>query len=220
MPTVKEAKAKRDAVHKPTKPLTKGKTKHALPNIETKPSRASAIRTPAEQEALEAREAKRDAQPVAADRSEGKGKSVKGAASDVTKGVQRTFRKTPQKALVAELLAAVFLTAVREVADGNSPGIEPFVGSFVVYLVLGFAAELGGENTARVAAAIGGLVLLAIAARTIGPLVSAGKVVASPQVAPIAGPGSGVRTMGPRGGVHRRPPGRKVRGNNLSNPTG
>jgi hypothetical protein len=166
--------------------------------------------------------ARRDTPPVRTTPEKAGGIKLPGPAADVA----RTIRRTPQKALVAELVAVVVLTAVREVANGESPGIEPFVGGFVVYLILGFAAELGGEQTARVAAGLGALVLLVVAARTVGPLATAAGVVRSERKgAALAGPGSGVRTMGPHGsgaagGSHRRPPGGRMRGNNLSNPTG
>lgn len=223
------------------------KSKFALPDIEhepPRPSRPSAIRTNADDarirgverskaakaaadartakaraQAAEARARGRDTPPIPTT-PEPKATTVPAIPS----GVQRVITRTPQKALVAELVAVVVLTAVREVSRGESPGIQPFVGAFCVYLVLGFAAELGGEQTARVAAGIGALVLLVVAARTAGPLAKAAGAIRHPAGAGTGG-ADGVRTMGPHGsgaagGSHRRPAGTRARGNNLSNPTG
>lgn len=211
-----QAKAKRDA---------KRPAKHRLPDIETKPARPSAIRTPAEQDALERGEAAKVRTAEARARSaEAKAardetpKAPEGGAAAPTPTLGKAADKVggfvvraPRRVLVTEFLAAGFLITVRHLADGETPGIEPYVGAFVVYLLLGFASELGGDQTAKVAAGLGGLVVLAIAVRTVGPLMTGAGVLASG--------GAPVVDIGPRHNP-RRPPGTRLRGNNLNNPNG
>jgi hypothetical protein len=117
-----------------------------------------------------------DATPTKAT-PEPEGTSPADAARKLGRNVTTQVSKMPRKALIAEACAVALITAIREVSEGHSPGLQPFVGAFVVYLVLGFAAEVGGPSTARFAAGMGGLVLLAVAASAVGPLTRAAGVI-------------------------------------------
>jgi len=82
-----------------------------------------------------------------------------------TKGLERSLRafarRNPRRLLIAEFLLVVVVTITSRVSEGEVPRPSDLLAPFVVYLVLGFAAEVGG-STARLAAGIGGLVLLAV----------------------------------------------------------
>lgn len=82
-----------------------------------------------------------------------------------TKGLERSLRsfaaRNPKRLLLAELLLVVVITITSRVSEGEVPRPSDLLAPFVVFLVLGFAAEVGG-STARLAAGIGGLVALAV----------------------------------------------------------
>jgi hypothetical protein len=71
--------------------------------------------------------------------------------------------------LLAELLLVVVVTITSRVSEGEVPRPSDLLAPFVVYLVLAFAAEVGGP-TARFAAAFGGLVLLAVVMANAGAI--------------------------------------------------
>lgn len=87
------------------------------------------------------------------------------APSFGTKGLQRSLKafasRNPRRVLLAEFLLVVVITITSRVSEGEVPRPSDLLAPFVVYLVLGFAAEVGG-SAARLAAGIGGLVLLAV----------------------------------------------------------
>lgn len=66
---------------------------------------------------------------------------------------------SPQKALGAELLAAL---GIATVGAGKFPPPHRYTGIFLLYFVLGILANFG-EGVARVATALGGLVVLTLA---------------------------------------------------------
>jgi len=82
-----------------------------------------------------------------------------------TKGLSKALRgfasRNPRRVLLAELLLVVVITITSRVSEGEVPRPSDLLAPFVVYLVLSFAAEVGG-STARLAAGLGGLVLLAV----------------------------------------------------------
>jgi hypothetical protein len=61
-----------------------------------------------------------------------------------------------------ELVAVLVIVTVDQLAHGDVPSPRAYAAPFIVYLVLGFAAELGGDGGARVAVGIGLLVLVAL----------------------------------------------------------
>ena len=102
-----------------------------------------------------------------------------------TKGFARSLNafasRNPRRVLLAELLLVVVVTIISRVSEGEVPRPSDLLGTFVVYLVLAFAAEVGG-STARFAAAFGGLVLLAVV------MVNAGGIAKTIQTATGGGP--------------------------------
>jgi len=102
-----------------------------------------------------------------------------------TKGIMRSLNafasRDPRRVLLAELLLVVVITVISRVSEGEVPRPSDLLGVFVTYLVLAFAAEVGG-STARFAAAFGGLVLLAVV------MVNAGGISKTIQVATGGGP--------------------------------
>lgn len=97
------------------------------------------------------------------------------ASSPIGKGARsfnRTLRrlggKAPSKTILAELVAAMVIVTAADFAEGVTPSFETYVPTFLVYLVLSIVASFGGQ-AARVATALGALVLLALVmARTAG----------------------------------------------------
>lgn len=102
-----------------------------------------------------------------------------------TKGLARSLRsfasRNPRRVLLAELLLVVVITITSRVSEGEVPRPSDLLAPFVVYLVLGFAAEVGG-STARLAAGIGGLVLLAVV------MANAGGIARTISAATLGGP--------------------------------
>lgn len=99
----------------------------------------------------------------------------------ITAGLRSFAARNPRRVLLAELLLVVVVTIVSRVSDGEVPRPSDLLAPFVVYLVLGFAAEVGG-STARFAAAFGGLVLLAVV------MANAGAIAATISAAALGGP--------------------------------
>lgn len=90
-----------------------------------------------------------------------------------TKALTRSLRsfaaRNPKRLLLAELLLVVVITITSRVSEGEVPRPSDLLAPFVVYLVLGFASEVGG-STARLAAGIGGLVALAVVMANAGSI--------------------------------------------------
>lgn len=90
-----------------------------------------------------------------------------------TRGLTRSLRsfaaRNPKRLLLAELLLVVVITITSKVSEGEVPSPRDLLAPFVVFLVLGFAAEVGG-STARLAAGIGGLVTLAVVMANAGSI--------------------------------------------------
>jgi hypothetical protein len=116
-----------------------------------------------------AAEAKRDAPPP----SEGPRGRVappgRSQAAKVSKGLDRATRSflrlgtaNPRRVLLIELLGVLVVVTVDQLAHGQMPEPRVYAGGFVVFLVLAFAAELGGTGGARVATGFGALVLLSV----------------------------------------------------------
>ena len=210
-------------------PGVRGRRGYKLPTIEPaddpQPSSAS-IRTKEEYEASErARVDKAKASSARSKAATRKARSSTRKArrdsfgSAVDSITPKALSRAPKNALRAELLAAVVLITLEAVAggvdpDGNpvagkAPGIQSYVGVFVVYLVLAFAAE-AGEQAARTSAGLGGLVLLAIGMRAAAALTKGGAVVATA--------GTPVTTGAPPRQVIRKFQGGKPMVTSLGNP--
>lgn len=162
------------------------KAKYALPNIETpQPSKASRVHQGGDRFARD--QARNDALDEAADLraqrqlSEERRKAGAGFDLNTTNAREeeraaasgsafkmphfKATRRNSRPLLIGEAVMAVVLITLNEVTQGNTPTLRPYMGAFIVYFVLGFAAEVG-DDTARLAAAFGALVLLAIAMRS------------------------------------------------------
>ncbi len=68
----------------------------------------------------------------------------------------------PRRVLILELVAVLAIVTVDQLAHGDAPEARSYVAPFVVYLVLAFMAELGGDGGARIATGLGALVLVAL----------------------------------------------------------
>jgi hypothetical protein len=88
-----------------------------------------------------------------------------------------------------ELVAVLVIVTVDQLAHGDAPSPRAYVAPFVVYLVLGFAAELGGPGGARMATGFGALVLVALVMANAPGIVRALQVASGQQVAPQEGVG-------------------------------
>lgn len=128
--------------------------------------------------------------------------------------VPRFITRAPRRVLVAELVAAVTLRTVTRVSNGDTPTLQDYVPVFVVYLILGFAAETS-EELAHLAAGLGGLVLLAIAMNAAPGIVKATSALGAPRTTPTAPTGGGPSSSPPPSAHH--PNGRpgKHRGNKI-----
>ena len=82
-------------------------------------------------------------------------------------------RKASRRVLVAELALAASLKTLGKITQGTAPGMSDYVPLFVVFLILGFAAETS-DDAAHLAAGLGGLVLLVIALQAAPALVGLG----------------------------------------------
>jgi hypothetical protein len=130
----------------------------------------------AERREAESRASRADEQPATrGPRAAPKGPKIK-APKMPTKGLARTLRgiasRNPRRVVLAELLLVVVIVTVGRVAEGEVPHPSDYLAPFVVYLVLGFAAEVGG-GPARLAMGLGGLVLLAMVMANAGGIVKA-----------------------------------------------
>lgn len=85
--------------------------------------------------------------------------------SSTMRDLNRSLRKfgggNPRRVLVAEMVMVLAIVTVADIAEGNAPEPSQYVAPFVVYLALAFLAEFG-DDAARLAAGMGGLVLLAL----------------------------------------------------------
>jgi hypothetical protein len=134
---------------------------------EAKARRRIAEARASESEARAARA--RDAQPTTSG-PRGKTTSMsKPRRSDFSKALDRTSKRflrlgsaNPRRVLMLELVAVLTIQTVRAVAGGTMPTPRNYVAPFIVYLILSFAAELGGDGGARIATGFGALVLVAI----------------------------------------------------------
>lgn len=102
------------------------------------------------------------------------------APSMPTMGLSKALRgfaaRNPRRVILAELLAAVVIVTVGRVSEGEVPRPSDYLAPFVVYLVLAFAAEVGG-GPARFAMGLGGLVLLAMVMANVGGILRVLEVV-------------------------------------------
>lgn len=118
-----------------------------------------------DQELRDAYEAGRaDAQP---NKPKGSGKVAVGRKSmgkldRRVRAFMKLGSRNPRRTLLAELVAVLVIVTVDQLAHKQVPMPASYLAPFVVYLVLGFAAELGGDGGARVATGIGMLVLVAL----------------------------------------------------------
>jgi hypothetical protein len=106
--------------------------------------------------------------------------------------VRRQIARNPKGVLIAELLAVVSIVTVSRLADGEVPAPSDYLAPFVVYLVLSFGAEFGGPGTARLAAAFGALILVAVVVANVDGLVRVFQAVSF-------GPGEGPTTFAAQG---------------------
>lgn len=87
--------------------------------------------------------------------------------------LRRHITRNPRQVLIAEMLAVFTIVTVSRLADGEAPAPSDYLAPFVVYLVLGFGAEFGGPNVTRLAAAFGGLIVVAVIVAHIDGIVRA-----------------------------------------------
>jgi len=119
----------------------------------------------AERREAEARASRAQSDPAPSNRGPRAAPKGPKAPKISTKGLSKALSgfasRNPRRLLLAELLLVVVITITSRVSEGEVPRPSDLLAPFVVYLVLSFAAEVGG-STARLAAGIGGLVLLAV----------------------------------------------------------
>jgi hypothetical protein len=95
----------------------------------------------------------------------------------------------PRQVLMLELVAVLVVVTVDQLAHKQAPVPQAYVAPFVVYLVLGFMAEIGGDGGARVATGIGLLVLVALVLANAPGIVKALQVATGQRQAPVEGVG-------------------------------
>lgn len=78
------------------------------------------------------------------------------------RGFLRLGTANPRRVLMLELVAVLVVVTVDQFSQGQVPAPQAYVSPFIVYLVLGFVAEVGGTGGARVATGLGALVLVAL----------------------------------------------------------
>lgn len=103
------------------------------------------------------------------------------------RGFLRLGTANPRKVLMLELLAVLTIVTVDQLAHKEVPSPRVYAAPFIVYLILTFMAELGGDGGARVATGLGALVLVALV------IANAPGIVKAIQVA------SGQQTTAPEG---------------------
>ncbi len=149
-----------------------------------------------------AAKAERDAQPSSAGPRGGArvavGRRPAARASQASRSFDRRVKRflrlgtaSPRRVLMLELVAVMVVVTVDQFTQGQVPTPQAYVAPFVVYLVLGFMAELGGDGGARVATGLGALVLVALVLANAPGIVKALQVVSGqrPQAVPIEGVG-------------------------------
>lgn len=161
---------------------------------------AKARRRLAEAKASQA-EAGRDAQPTSRGPRGGSrvdvGRRLVPGASKASRSLDRRMRSflrlgtaNPRRVLMLELVAVLVIVTVDQFAQGEAPAPSAYVAPFIVYLVLGFVAEIGGDGGARVATGLGALVLVALV------LANAPGIVRALQVASGQRPSQAVQVEG------------------------
>jgi hypothetical protein len=144
----------------------------------------------------------RDAQPQSAGPRGGSrvavGRRPAARAAQGSKAFDRRVRSflrlgtaSPRRVLLLELTAVMVVVTIDQFSQGEVPTPQAYVAPFVVYLILGFMAELGGDGGARVATGLGALVLVALVLANAPGIVKALQVVSGqrPQAAPLEGVG-------------------------------
>ncbi len=142
----------------------------------------------------------RDAQPTSAGPRGGSRVAVgQRASSRGSKGLSSFDRRVrsflrlgtanPRRVLVLELVAVLAIVTVDQLAHGDAPEARSYVAPFIVYLVLAFVAELGGDGGARVATGLGALVLVALVLANGPGIAKALKVASGQQPAAVEGVG-------------------------------
>jgi hypothetical protein len=138
-----------------------------------KPAEGSSFRAFTAQQRGEEPPGGKDARPASAGPRGGSRVAVgHRPASGVSRGARSLDRRlrgflrlgagNPRKVLILELVAVLLIVTVDQLAHGDVPSPRAYVAPFIVYLILGFAAELGGDGGARVATGLGLLVLVAL----------------------------------------------------------
>ncbi len=99
----------------------------------------------------------------------GPGRSAASSTSKVSRSIDRASKRflrlgtaNPRQVLMLELAAVLVVQTVDSLAHREMPKPSNYLGAFVVFLVLAFAAELGGDGGARLATGFGALVLVAL----------------------------------------------------------
>jgi hypothetical protein len=95
----------------------------------------------------------------------------------------------PRQVLMLELIAVLTVVTVDQLAHKQAPTPKAYVAPFIVYLVLGFMAEIGGDGGARVATGIGLLVLVALVLANAPGIVTGLQVATGQRQAPVEGVG-------------------------------
>ncbi len=169
-------KAKRPLVAKrPSKPRSEAAIAEQFErttghSADAKPKEYRAFRA---QQRGETPERRRDDQPSSAGPRGGSrvapGARAGALASKTTRSLDRRLKgflrlgvANPRQVLILEMMAALVIVTVDQLSHGDAPTPRAYVAVFVVYLVLGFASEVGGNSGARVATGLGLLVLVTL----------------------------------------------------------
>jgi len=169
---------------------TKAQKRRALPEIEKRkgPKRGSHADTseqftrttgyspeekPKEYRAFRSQQLGEDDQPSSqGPRGGARVAPARRAGARVTKGAGKLNRRVagflrlgtanPRKVLMLELLAVLTIVTVDQLAHKEVPSPRVYAAPFIVYVVLTFMAELGGDGGARIAVGLGALILVAL----------------------------------------------------------
>jgi hypothetical protein len=155
----------------------------------------AAERREAEAKAAKA-EARRDAQPSSSGPRGGRrmtpGRTIGSKAGSGANRLNRTLRgflrlgtANPRQVLTMELVAVLVIVTVDQLSHGDVPTPRAYVAPFIVYLILAFAAEVGGNSGARIATGLGLLVLVALVIANAPGIVKALGVVSGGRSAPV-----------------------------------
>lgn len=101
------------------------------------------------------------------------------------RGFLRLGSANPRQVLTMELIAVLVIVTVDQLSHGEMPSPRAYAAPFIVYLVLAFAAEVGGNTGARVATGLGLLVLVALVVANAPGIVAALGVVSGRRSAPV-----------------------------------